>query len=100
MKLILTEAALEDLRSIRAYTLENWGAEQEERYLRQIWSRIESLRADPFRHRLRAELFPGCRIAAEGRHVILFRAGDQALEIVRVLHSAMDFKRHLPPEVP
>lgn len=95
MKLILTEAALEDLRSIRAYTFENWGVEQEQRYLRQIWSRIESLRADPFRHRLREELFPGCGIAAEGRHVILFRAGDQALEIVRVLHSAMDFKRHL-----
>jgi toxin ParE1/3/4 len=100
MRLILTEAALEDLRSIRAYTVENRGVEQEERYLRQIWSRIESLRADPSRHRLREELFPGCRIAAEGRQVILFRAGDKALEIVRVLHSAMDFKRHLPPEVP
>jgi plasmid stabilization system protein ParE len=28
--------------------------------------------------------------------VILFRAGPDALEIVRVLHAAMDFKRHLP----
>jgi toxin ParE1/3/4 len=97
MKLILTEAALDDLRSIRAYTLETWGGEMEERYLHKLWARIQSLRADPFRHRLREDLFPGCRIAAEGRHVILFRAGDQALEIVRVLHSAMDFRRHLPP---
>jgi plasmid stabilization system protein ParE len=31
MKLVLTEAALDDLRSIRAYTLEAWGEEQEER---------------------------------------------------------------------
>jgi plasmid stabilization system protein ParE len=31
MKLVLTEAALDDLRSIRAYTLETWGEEQEER---------------------------------------------------------------------
>lgn len=98
MKLILTEAALDDLRSIRAYTLQNWGVGQEERYLRNLWSRIQSLRADPFPHRLREDLFPGCRIAAEGRHVILFRANEQALEIVRVLHSAMDFKPHLPPE--
>lgn len=97
MKLILTEAALDDLRAIRAYTLESWGEEQEVRYLRSLWSRIQSLRTDPFRHRLREELFPGCRIAAEGRHVILFRASDQVLEIVRVLHSAMDFKRHLKP---
>ena len=36
MKLILTEAALEDLRSIHAYTLEKWGGEMEERYLRSL----------------------------------------------------------------
>jgi plasmid stabilization system protein ParE len=36
MKLILTEAALDDLRSIRDYTLETWGAEQEEHYLNKL----------------------------------------------------------------
>ena len=41
MKLTLTEAALEDLRSIRGYTLETWGAEQEELYLDKLWLRIE-----------------------------------------------------------
>lgn len=97
MKLVLTEAAIDDLRSIRAYTLQNWGTEQEERYLRQIWGRFESLKLDPQRFRVRDDLFPGCRIAAEGRHVILFRSGNEVLEIVRVLHSAMDLKRHLPP---
>ena len=71
MKLILTEAALDDLRSIRS---------------------------DPFRFRLRPELFPGCHVTSEGRHVLLFRAAEGSLEMVRVLHSAMDFRRHLPPE--
>lgn len=96
MNLTLTEAALDDLRSIRAYTLETWGEAQEEIYLRKIWNRIQSLREEPTRHRLRANLFPGCRIASEGRHVILFRSEGNAISIVRVLHSAMDFKRHLP----
>lgn len=96
MKLTLTEAALEDLRSIRAYALETWGEEQEEIHLRKIWSRIEEIRKGPSRHRLREELFPGCRIASEGRHVILFHSDDKALTIVRALHSAMDFKRHKP----
>ena len=36
-------------------------------------------------------------IAAEGRHVILFRADEGVLKIVRVLHVAMDFKRHPSP---
>ncbi len=98
MKLILTHAALADLRSIRAYTLETWGLDQEKRYLDQIWERFEDLRLRPDRYRLRPDLFPGCRIASEGKHVILFRSSAGQLEIVRVLHSAMDFKRHLPPD--
>jgi toxin ParE1/3/4 len=100
MKLRLTEAALADLRSIRAYTLETWGSDQEQRYLDRIWSRFEDLRQNPERYRLRPDLFPGCRIAAEGKHVILFRAHDGQLEIARVLHAAMDFKRHVPPDSP
>jgi plasmid stabilization system protein ParE len=40
MKLLLTRAALEDLRSIRAYTLGTWGPEQEIRYLDRIWARF------------------------------------------------------------
>ncbi|MDE0836226.1 MAG: type II toxin-antitoxin system RelE/ParE family toxin [Akkermansiaceae bacterium] len=96
MKLTLTEAALEDLRSIRAYTLETWGEEQEEIYLRKIWNRIQSLRENPLRYRLREEIFPGCRIASEGKHVILLKSENEILIIVRVLHSAMDFKQHIP----
>ncbi len=36
--------------------------------------------------------------ALEGRHVIFFRADDDALKIARVLHSAMDYKRRIGPE--
>jgi len=98
MKLQLTKAALEDLRSIRAYTLQTWGPDQEQRYLDRIWSRFESIRQNPERHRPRPDLFSGCRLASEGKHVILFRCDDHQLEVVRVLHAAMDFKRHLPPD--
>lgn len=95
MKLTFTHAALADLRSIRAYTLEAWGVEQEERYLNRIWAKLDSIRLDPVRYRLRPDLFPQCRVAAEGKHVILFRSGGASVEIVRVLHAAMDFKSRL-----
>jgi toxin ParE1/3/4 len=78
--------------------METWGPDQEHRYLERIWSSFEDLRQNPEHYRLRPDLFPGCRIAAEGKHVILFRAHDGQLEIARVLHAAMDFKRHLPSE--
>lgn len=93
MKLVITEAALADLRSVRAYTLGRWGKAQEQRYLDGLWTKFEAIQADPERYRLRPDLFAGCRIALEGRHVILFRAGEEVLEIVRVLHGAMDLKR-------
>ncbi|RYD22497.1 MAG: type II toxin-antitoxin system RelE/ParE family toxin [Verrucomicrobiaceae bacterium] len=97
MKLVITEAALEDLQSVRDYTLETWGPDQEKRYLNLIWARFENLLVESGRYKRRPDLFPGCQIAAEGKHVILFRCDIEKLEVVRVLHSAMDFKRHLPP---
>ena len=98
MKLELTHAALDDLRSIRAYTLERWGPDQEQQYLDQIWNKFESILSDPSKFRFRQDLFPGCQIAAEGKHVILFRMHKSSLQVVRVLHGAMDFKRHIPPQ--
>ncbi len=98
VKIELTLAALDDLRSIRAYTLERWGPDQEQQYLDQIWNKFDNILSDPSTFRFRQDLFPGCQIAAEGKHVILFRMLKSSLQVVRVLHGAMDFKRHLPPE--
>ncbi len=95
MKLEFTPAALADLRSIRAYTLENWGPAQETAYLDGMWEKFELILADASPYRFRPDLFPGCQLAAEGKHVILFRVNKSSLQVVRVLHSAMDFKRHL-----
>jgi len=95
MTLDFTKAAVSDLQSIRSYTLETWGAEQEQRYLDELWQKFEEIRADPKRWRRRDDLFPDCQIAAQGKHVILFRIENSVLQIVRILHSAMDFPRHL-----
>ncbi len=98
MKLDLTLAALDDLRSIGAYTLDRWGPVQEQQYLDLLWDKFETIIREPSKFRFREELFPGCQIAAEGKHVILFRIRKDVLQIVRVLHGAMDFQRHIPRE--
>ena len=96
MVLDFTKAAVSDLQSVRNYTLETWGSEQESIYLDLIWSKFEEILSDPERSRRREDLFPGCRIAAQGKHVILFRVEGKTLQVIRILHSAMDFKRHVP----
>ena len=96
MTLEFTNAAAADLQTIRNYTPENWGEEQEAVYLNALWSKFELILSDPQRFRFRHDLFPDCQIASQGRHVILFRIRDEALQIVRILHGAMDLPRHIP----
>jgi toxin ParE1/3/4 len=98
MTLDFTTAAVADLQSIRTYTLENWGEQQEQRYLDSLWAKFEEILVDPQRWRSRNDLFPGCRIAAQEKHVILFRIEEDVLQIVRILHGAMDYPRHIPSE--
>lgn len=98
MTLELTDAAVSDLQSIRNYTLEKWGEDQEAAYLESMWEKFEELLNDPERWRFRADLFPGCQIAAQAKHVILFRIQGKTLQIVRILHSAMDYQRHIPAD--
>lgn len=95
MKLDFTKAAIEDLQSIRDYTLETWGPKQEKIYLESMWTRFEEILADPERWRRREDLFPGCQIAAQGKHVILFKMKGNIIQVVRILHGAMDYKRHI-----
>ena len=99
MTLDFTDAAVSDLRSIRNYTLNAWGEEQEQIYLDSLWSRFEEIIEDPERWRYREDLFPKCQIAAQGKHVILFRVQGNVLQIIRILHGAMDFPRHLPEDL-
>jgi toxin ParE1/3/4 len=94
-----TEAAVSDLHSIRNYTLETWGADQEQLYLDSLWDKFEEILRGSQKWRHRDDLFPGCQIAAQGKHVILFRIQGKILQIVRILHSAMDFPRHIPDDL-
>ena len=99
MELTLTDAALSDLQSIRAYTLETWGEEQEEKYLDEMWNRFEEILAHPQRWRSRNDLFPGCQLAPQGKHIILFSIEGDTLQLVRVFHSAMDFPRQVAEDL-
>ena len=98
MHLEFTQSATEDLLAISDYTLETWGEKQQDSYLDGVYAKFEEISDTPARYRFRNDLFPQCQIAKYGRHVILFICEDELLTVVRVLHDAMDFKRHIPEE--
>lgn len=99
MILDFTAQASADLQKISEYTLSVWGAKQEEQYLKSLYRKFGDILEEPARWRFREDLFPRCQVAAEGRHLILFRIDSDVLLIVRILHGTMDLGRHISDEL-
>lgn len=86
----LSEAAQADLRAIRRYTLEHWGAQQARQYLVELALRFEQLAATPGLGRAREELQAGIRSFTARHHNVYYRETADGIDIVRVLHPSMD----------
>jgi toxin ParE1/3/4 len=103
MKLRISRQAWNDLLDVKAYTLEQYGWGQLEEYESLIEEALERIVGDPASGKERTELQPGVRSRHIGqpgrraRHSFFYRvSSDGAVEVIRFLHDAMDFVRHLP----
>lgn len=79
------------MREIAAYTKAEWGREKARRYAALSRKRIKSLRQFPLRYP-EVELRPGLREMHAGQLVVFYAVGDEAIEIVQVLHVGADFE--------
>jgi toxin ParE1/3/4 len=95
MRIELSDDATTDLQDIADYTFQTWGSEQEEVYLGSLYRKLQDVSDDPDRWARRDDLFEGCQTVSVGRHVIFFRVGEEVVLVSRILHQAMDFRRHL-----
>jgi toxin ParE1/3/4 len=111
----LTAHARQDIAAIYEYSLETFGDAARNRYELLINSALRALAEDPSRAGIqsRAELDDGvllyhvrharmhlprgARVGAP-RHYILFRADEEKIVVLRILHDAMDVLAHLPRE--
>ncbi len=103
----LTHAAEADFRQIVRWTAEQFGERQAVIYARTLSQAVEDLtggpdipgaqRRDEIRRGLRS--IHVARGGRRGRHFVIFRSsneeGIQAIEVLRLLHDAMDIGRHL-----
>ena len=82
------------------YTLATWGEWQFETYRALLEESFNAIARNPLlpRSKDREELFPRCRSLHVGRHVILYRVKEKAVQIARVLHDKMELELHIPSE--
>jgi toxin ParE1/3/4 len=104
----LTAAAEEDFRQIVRWTAQQFGDRQASAYAATLSAAIEALADGPeiVGAQRRDDIARGlmslhvARKRRKGRHFVIFRAGPDGtqryVEVLRVLHDAMDVQSHLP----
>jgi len=105
-RVVLGSEAEKDFVRILAFTRDTFGSRQEAIYETTILAAIAELDAGPdvLGSLARDDLRPGVRsihVARQGRrgrHFIIYRAGQgNVIDVIRILHDAMDLARHVPP---
>ncbi len=100
--------AEKDFVRILKYTGETFGPRQTEIYKATLTEALAELTQGP--HALgstaREEILPNLRTlhvarrGRRGRHFIMYRPADgQVIEVLRILHDAMELARHIPPDI-
>ena len=95
-RVILSPKAKVDLSQIWDYTYDEWGEEQAEKYIRELWVAVEEQSRDLTKSVNISDVRQGYRKVRSGSHVIFFKVTKGGiLDVVRILHQRMDFDRHL-----
>ena len=95
-RIIFSPKAKVDLSQVWDYTFAEWGAEQAEKYIRELCAAIEEQSSDLTKPLDISDVRKGYRKVRSGSHVIFFKVTKGGiLDVVRILHQKMDFDRHL-----
>ncbi len=89
-RLVLAPEAKRDFRDILMFTERRWDKEQRSRYKARLDQSLRDLTRFPARGRSRDDVLPGLRGLPVESHIVYYRVDDQAINVVRILHGAMD----------
>jgi len=99
-KLLLTQRAISDLLDIEAYSIEQWGNRQADKYLKDIESGLRLIRENP-----------GVLVSGEGlpeelrfhrvnKHLLVCDVRNESVVVLTVIHASMDIPNRLAELVP
>jgi toxin ParE1/3/4 len=94
-RFILATKVRADLAGIWRYSELNWGDNQAQHYIRDIWSTFEKIAESPKRGRRCDEAGPDHFKMIAGSHIVIYHMIGEDVGIVRILHQAMDLGRQL-----
>jgi toxin ParE1/3/4 len=95
-RLEFTPRARRDIAEIWEYSVEQFGLDKAEAYLRDIQRAAMTVTEDPRRGLACDDIRSGYRKFSVGSDVLFFKMSASRVVIVRILHRRMDFDRHLP----
>lgn len=94
-QVVLSPKAKADLSDIWDYPLAEWGVEQAEKYVRELWAAMQAQALDYSLSIDISDVRKGYRKVRSGSHVVFFKLTHDGIDVVRILHHRMDFERHL-----
>lgn len=89
-RIIVSPQAQRDLKEIRTYTLQSWGAPQADIYLGKIEDAFYSLLENPEIGRERNDIKTGYRSIMIEKHVLFYKIEKSEIYILGIPHGRMD----------
>ncbi|NOZ09540.1 MAG: type II toxin-antitoxin system RelE/ParE family toxin [Gammaproteobacteria bacterium] len=91
----LSEAAAKDIEQILQRSIVDFGLAQTEIYFHSLKTCLELLGENPGMGGGADDIRQGYRRFAHESHVIFYRASEQGILVVRILHKRMDANKHI-----
>jgi toxin ParE1/3/4 len=102
-RLIRSRQAKRDIVEVLRFTRRRWGDGQAREYAALIGEALVAIATNPEVGKARQDIRPGVfayrlrQLGRPARHIVFYRLGDSGVvEVVRVLHEAMNFEQQLP----
>ena len=91
----LSPQAQNSILQIAEYTLENYGKVQRKKYLGLLRDKMRLVAKSPAMGKERPEIKAGYYSIRAEKHFIYYRIADSGIEIIDVLHQAMEPRLHI-----
>ena len=94
----ITPRAQRDLENIGRYTMNKWGKQQRNHYLRNLDHRFQWLAERPTVGKHRVDIEEGFYSFPHGAHLVFYLIHDSGIDIIGILHKEMDILHYFSEE--